>query len=53
MAMHNAGKSIAEIRATIEASYRPHYTTMTPTSPPPADAREKGNAKREKGEGKR
>jgi hypothetical protein len=44
MAMHNAGKSIAEIRATIETSYRPHYTTMTPTSPPPQD---------KKGEGKR
>jgi hypothetical protein len=51
MAMHTAGKSIAEIRATIEASYRPHYTTMTPTSPPPPD--EKGQGKREKGKGRR
>jgi hypothetical protein len=35
MHMHNAGKSVREIRAAIEATYRPQYPTMTPTSPPP------------------
>jgi hypothetical protein len=42
MEMHNAGKSIREIRATIEANYRPHFGTMTPTSPPPADKEAQG-----------
>jgi hypothetical protein len=36
MEMHEAGKSIREIRARIEATYRPRFGTMTPTSPPPA-----------------
>jgi hypothetical protein len=36
MDMHNAGKSVREIRAAIEATYRPHFGTMTPTSPPPS-----------------
>jgi hypothetical protein len=42
MEMHSAGKSIREIRATIEANYRPQFGTMTPTSPPPADGKVKG-----------
>jgi hypothetical protein len=37
MEMHAAGKSIREIRATIEANYRPHFGTMTPTSPAPTE----------------
>jgi hypothetical protein len=36
MTMHNAGKSVRQIRAAIEATYRPHFVTMTPTSPPPS-----------------
>jgi hypothetical protein len=44
MQMHNAGKSVREIRAAIEATYRPQFGTMTPTSPPPADRT--GKAKR-------
>jgi len=35
MEMHNAGKSVREIRATIEATYRPQFGTMTPTPQPP------------------
>jgi hypothetical protein len=44
--MHNAGKSVGQIRAAIEANYRPHFSTMTPTSPPPTDKREKGKGRR-------
>jgi hypothetical protein len=46
MEMHNAGKSIREIRSTIEANYRPHFGTMTPTAPAPADENAKAKGKR-------
>jgi hypothetical protein len=37
MQMHEAGKSVREIRATIESTYRAQFATMTPTSPPPVE----------------
>jgi hypothetical protein len=33
MQMHASGAPIASIRSTIEAKYRPHFPTMTPTPP--------------------
>jgi hypothetical protein len=36
MEMHSSGASVSQIRSTIEQRYRPHFDTMTPTSPPPA-----------------
>jgi hypothetical protein len=33
MQMHQSGMPLASIRATIEARYRPHFPTMTPTPP--------------------
>jgi hypothetical protein len=42
MEMHNRGRSIGEIRSTIEATYRPQFGTMTPTSPPPVEGKAKG-----------
>jgi hypothetical protein len=33
MQMHASGAPIGAIRATIEAEYRPHFSTMTPTPP--------------------
>jgi hypothetical protein len=33
MQMDLKGRSVAEIRATIERTYAPHYPTMTPTPP--------------------
>jgi hypothetical protein len=41
MEMHNAGKSVREIRAAIEATYRHQFGTITPTSPPPKDKEDK------------
>ena len=35
MQMKAAGASLADIRATIEAKYRPSFSTMTPTAPVP------------------
>jgi hypothetical protein len=37
MQMHESGTPLPSIRATIEARYRPHFPTMTPT--PPIDGR--------------
>jgi hypothetical protein len=31
--MHASGIPLAAIRSTIEAKYRPHFPTMTPTPP--------------------
>ena len=31
--MHEAGTPLPAIRARIEAEYRPHFPTMTPTPP--------------------
>jgi hypothetical protein len=33
--MHSSGATIAQIRSTIESTYRSQYQSMTPTSPPP------------------
>jgi hypothetical protein len=33
MQMRASGAPIATIRGTIEAEYRPHFPTMTPTPP--------------------
>jgi len=33
MQMRESGAPIASIRASIEAEYRPHFQTMTPTPP--------------------
>jgi len=33
MQMHAAGATLSTIRSTIEAEYRPHFPTMTPTPP--------------------
>jgi hypothetical protein len=46
MEMHKAGKSIREIRSTIEANYRPHFGTMTPTAPAPPDDKASRKGKR-------
>jgi hypothetical protein len=46
MEMHNTGKSVREIRAAIEANYRPHFGTITPTSPPPPEAQAKGKTQK-------
>jgi hypothetical protein len=36
MQMHSSGASVSQIRSTIEQRYRPHFDTMTLTSPPPS-----------------
>jgi len=33
MQMNASGASLPSIRAAIEAEYRPHFPTMTPTPP--------------------
>jgi hypothetical protein len=33
MQMHEAGTPLTAIRAGIEAKYRPHFPSMTPTPP--------------------
>jgi hypothetical protein len=35
MQMDAAGRSVSDIRATIERTYASQYPTMTPTPPPP------------------
>ena len=35
MQMHSAGKPLHEIRAAIEANYKPKYRFITPTPHPP------------------
>jgi hypothetical protein len=35
MQMHSAGKPLAEIRSTIEATYKMQYRFITPTPHPP------------------
>jgi hypothetical protein len=35
MRMTSSGRSVAEIRATIERTYAPRFPSMTPTPTPP------------------